>query len=86
MLLGEPSLYNGELVALFFLYVGWLAPAREGGGGLLHAFGVKSLTTDPREDEALFLQERPPMVADRSFLLGQIWIKEMRGGGGHYKC
>ncbi|CAM9346450.1 unnamed protein product [Ectocarpus sp. 12 AP-2014] len=52
---------------------------KTGGGGcsyVLHALAVRSLTTHPREDGALFPQDRPPMTS-RSFLLCQRWIKNV---------
>ena len=51
-----------------------------GGGGaysyVLHALVVRPLTTRPREDGALFPQDRSPM-ANRSFLLCQRWLKKV---------
>ncbi|CAN0544405.1 unnamed protein product [Ectocarpus sp. 12 AP-2014] len=43
---------------------------------VLHAIAVRPLTTRPREDGALFPQDRSP-TANRSFLLRQRWLKNI---------
>ncbi|CAM9291041.1 unnamed protein product, partial [Ectocarpus sp. 6 AP-2014] len=43
---------------------------------VLHALAVTPLTTRPREDGALFPQDRSAM-ANRSFLLCQRWLKNV---------
>ena len=56
-----------------------IPPVEKGGGAysyVLHALVVRPLTTRPREDGALFPQDRSPM-ANRSFLLCQRWLKNV---------